>query len=287
MKHRFIVYVLVLLAFALSPLFIKQKDISEQENILHSFSATCVVSTASGRGTGIFVDTGYVLTARHVVDEDGDRVISQNERMCRITTFDGESYQARVVLLGRYDFAILEVINFANFNTVKASIRKPMLGEKIYTIGSTAGHQLHITDGYISLPELGHSRASCFISVGNSGGAIFDSDGESLGVVVSVGIRRMVDTIQFALPVSEDRTMLVVGNIMRQTEVNSLCLFVQMSGIRHELEQRSLGFLLDVQPQPSFFEKHFTRMVQSILLSLCQVSLFLISVFYVRRHIFN
>ncbi len=261
---------------------------TEEAQVVNSFNAACRVdSDAHGFGTGTLLPTGHVLTAAHVVDANGDGVLSKRERGVTVQFKDGDSYKAKVLYLGKADFAILELKDgFRKRNNVVASKRKARLGEKVYTIGSIRGHRLHISSGHISLPEMGKSRASCYISKGNSGGAIINEEGENLGIVVAVGIRRQFDFMSFPIPATRGFTT-VITQIPSTVELNILCLYLSMEEMREELTDKNFEFLLDVPPSPSLQDYLTDPFNIEVALTTLEIYILLLLVIYVRKHLFS
>lgn len=273
-----LVVVLILTFFSLHPIIRDSKA-----NIRDAFNSTCVISTG---GTGVLLENGYVLTAGHVVDKNDDKKLSLNERRVTISFRDGTRVRANVLYLGIKDFAILEPVRDVDKRGISPSSRPSELGEKIYTIGATAMHKPHITSGHISTPDIGMGRASCYISGGNSGGAIFSEDNEYLGTVCAVGVMPYVDSASFLMRIGED-TYNIFVQIPRRQELNSLCLFLPVEQTRDELDSRFLGFLLDKPEPPTLREKYDTPFNRAILWTAIQIQLILALVMYVRKDLFG
>lgn len=164
----------------------------------YSYTSGSYTDTAVLNGSGfIYNEEGYIGTNYHVV-EGIDSIV--------IKTSDGLFYNADVILTDEInDFAIVKIINpenlkfptieFANSDYVKA-------GQEVYAIGSPLGYEYTISSGIIaavrdnekvsfSHPETYLNADKTFekvlqitaaISPGNSGGALFNSKGEVIGI---------------------------------------------------------------------------------------------------------
>ena len=260
----------------------------------NTFDATCIVGQGNidldiiiPMGTGVVLDTGFILTARHVVDMNGNGKIDAKEREFLVQFKYGNLFRVRLAYIGEKDFALLMPYeDFSLRPSVKAANRNARLAEKIHTVGATAGQSLSVTAGNISMPYQGRGRASCFISGGNSGGGIISEDDEHLGVAVAVGIRHQFLTAQSMLKI-EDKLYFSTTQIHIRDEVGSLCFYVPIHKIRSELASKNLAQLIDVQPQPALLDSLYGPFMSGGLQLIYQLFLFLWATFYVRRHLFG
>ena len=164
----------------------------------YSYSSYTTVDTTVLNGSGfIFSEDGLIGTNFHVV-ENIDSLL--------VKTSEGIFYNAELLLTDETnDFAIIKlintdgkkfpVINFGNSDNVKA-------GQQVFAIGSPLGFEYTISSGIIAAvrdnekvsfsdPETYIMKEKTFdrvlqitaaISPGNSGGALFNSKGEVIGV---------------------------------------------------------------------------------------------------------
>ncbi|MCA8998368.1 MAG: trypsin-like peptidase domain-containing protein [Planctomycetaceae bacterium] len=162
----------------------------------------------NGMGTGIVIDErGYVVTNYHVV-QDVERL--------RVTTYNGEEYEARVLAYdSREDLAIIKIdpmrlLDVADFGTSSDL----MLGEDVVAIGNAYGYESTVTRGIISHRsrdvEVNEEQAyenliqiDAAINPGNSGGPLINADGEVIGI--NVAIRAGAQRIGFAIPIDDAR----------------------------------------------------------------------------------
>ena len=149
------------------------------------------VSTGS-LGSGVLVSKdGLILTAAHVVN-DADAI--------RVTFSDGQQLRAKVKTMSRLaDVATIQCEGVIK-NPVVAKMGdsdKTKIGERVIIIGSPMGLNHSLSVGYISRRESqeenreGFTRMEYFqtdasINTGNSGGPMFNMQGEVIGIVSSI-----------------------------------------------------------------------------------------------------
>ena len=149
------------------------------------------VQKAEWLGTGFAIADGFVITNNHVIT--GAKSIS-------VKTIDDdkkESYKGYVVAADReHDLAIIKILDkkFDGFDEIPYSFGKtmPEVGEEIFVLGypmtETMGTELKVTDGIISAAsgykgDQSMYQISAAVQPGNSGGPLFDKEGNVIGVV--------------------------------------------------------------------------------------------------------
>ncbi|CAN5446576.1 hypothetical protein BH10BAC5_BH10BAC5_15060 [soil metagenome] len=150
----------------------------------------------SGSGF-IFNEEGLIGTNYHVIDPI-DSII--------VKTSDGIFYPAEIILIDEAkDYAILKIINESNkkFPVVKLSISDQLFqGQEVFAIGSPLGFEYTISQGIIAAVRENEKvsftdpvtympvekvfekviQITAAISPGNSGGALFNSKGDVIGI---------------------------------------------------------------------------------------------------------
>ena len=167
--------------------------------------------TFQAAGSGfIITEDGYILTNHHVI-EDSDTVT--------VATYDGETYDAKVIGYDESnDIAILK-IEAENLKPVTiGDSDKLRVGDTVYAIGNPLGKlTFSLTHGIVSAlsrnVETGsHTmnliQTDCAINSGNSGGALFNSRGEVVGITnakySASGFfnEAEIDNVGFAIPLN-------------------------------------------------------------------------------------
>ena len=162
-------------------------------------------------GSGFALNNGYVVTNYHVA---GDA------KTIRIKGINGDlskTYSAVLVASDKQnDIAILKIqdSSFNGFGSIPYSLKMKTLdvGESVWALGypmtSIMGEEIKFTDGKISARSGVEGLISLYqisvpIQPGNSGGALFDSNGNIVGITSS-GLNRELNTenVNYAIKVS-------------------------------------------------------------------------------------
>ena len=151
---------------------------------------------AAWNGTGFFVSSlGHIITNSHVVEDSSLKTV--DGKCDTINAYlDNKLYETEILSQDRLnDLALLKIkndekiINYASFRN-----EEPILGEDITTLGfpfgKTISSKIKLTSGVVSsLSGLGDEftrmQIDAALQPGNSGGPIFDSYGNVIGVAVA------------------------------------------------------------------------------------------------------
>lgn len=176
---------------------------------------------ASGAGSGVIISQdGYIMTCAHVIS--GATTIT-------VTTSTGEEYPATVV--GSYTDGDIAVIKIDADNlqaAVMGDSDQVLLAEVVYAVGNPGGTLGgSVTDGIISATDrtitvsveeesnppknpfsgvtskivtLNVLQTSAAVSPGNSGGGLFNSRGELIGIVNAKSAGESQEGLGFAIP---------------------------------------------------------------------------------------
>lgn len=136
-------------------------------------------------GTGFLIDgKGYIITNAHVLKGSGAVVVNNK----------GQEFNARIVNINNEkDLAILKIDDdeYKSVSSLPYSIKKADvdLGEELFTLGYPR-EQIVYSMGYLSAASgYDGDTSSCQISLsanpGNSGGPVFNKNGEIIGVLSS------------------------------------------------------------------------------------------------------
>lgn len=176
-------------------------------------------------GTGFALTNNYIVTNYHVVE--GAKSIS----IQRINGLFNNKYDATVVATDKVnDLAILKV-NGANISiaNIPYSVRTSTadVGEEIFVLGypltSTMGDEIKLTTGVISSKsgfqgDVSLYQISAPIQPGNSGGPLFDSKGNVIGIVSAK--HRGAENVGYAIKASYLRNLMestITTNVLPQT----------------------------------------------------------------------
>ena len=166
------------------------------------------ISNAQWSGTGFAIGDKYIATNHHVVKDAGKIEIVGN--------FNGEkvNYLAEVVASdATNDLTILKVTDatFNGFGNIpySAKITSSEIGENIFALGypliETMGSDIKLSTGIISSlsgfqDNIALYQISAPIQPGNSGGPLFDYDGNLIGVICAK--HKGTENVNYAVKVS-------------------------------------------------------------------------------------
>ena len=177
--------------------------------------AIVVVKTPRGMGSGFFVNPeGYLLTNFHVI---------RGQRHIAVTRFEKSGPELKriiykdvriVALDSAHDLAVLQVSvrSQDQLPTVNLSpVEAPVLGDKVFVIGNPLGLERTVTEGVLS--HTGrlfggnlYLQIDASVNPGNSGGPLFNAEGEVIGVV-NMSVATM-QGLNFAIPVRHVKFLL-------------------------------------------------------------------------------
>lgn len=172
--------------------------------------------TSSGavKGSGFILSSdGYIMTNHHVIE---DAVKGGYE--IKVLLYDGSEYVADVVGYEEdNDVAVLK-IDAAGLNAVTLGNSDDMkVGEQVYAVGNPLGElEFSMTSGMVSATDreisTGDSGISTTISMfqidapinsGNSGGPVYNSRGEVIGIATAKYSSTGVEGLGFAIPIND------------------------------------------------------------------------------------
>ena len=174
-------------------------------NITETSTAYGQEYTTSGAGSGVIYTTdGYIITNYHVVGKD--------TKTTSVTLYNGEVYEGKYIYGDEY--ADISVIKIEKNDCTPAKIgdsTKMVLGDTVLAIGNPLGCGLSVTDGIVSAlardvtvenTTMTLMQTSAAINSGNSGGGLFNTDGELIGIVNAKIGGTSVEGMGFAIPSS-------------------------------------------------------------------------------------
>jgi S1-C subfamily serine protease len=206
---------------------------------------TNFVVNAGCSGTLIDLGERYILTANHcvlkqyavvereVIDKDGV-VTTEKVRVLRPGTvkqiaFDGPlavrevTYRTEVIAVDKdRDLAVLRVLaDLPNTTAAKLACTDPVRGEQVYIVGNPTGDLYSsVVSGMVSSIQrtygtikFGSAETQPLMQIsggvvgGNSGGAVYDANGELIGVPVLA--HNTAETLAFAVPLYVIKEFLV------------------------------------------------------------------------------
>lgn len=195
-------------------------------------------SVSKSLGSGFVIDKdGHIVTNNHVI-EDADLI--------EVTFPNGETYEA--TLLGRdpsTDIALLKIDGNDDFPFVSfAASDAGRVGEWVMAIGNPFGYNGSVAQGIISARNrnIGSGSYDDFIQTdvainkGNSGGPLFDMDGNVLGVNTAI-ISPTGGSVGISFSVPADLAQSVVSQLQKYGETRRGRLGVAVNPVTSEMAQ--------------------------------------------------
>ncbi|HRD65531.1 MAG TPA: DegQ family serine endoprotease [Candidatus Competibacter sp.] len=192
----------------------------------------------SSVGSGFIVSPeGYIITNAHVIEDMDNIVVGLPDRTELVAQVIGKDK--------RSDIALLKVKTDASLPAVKiGDARKLKVGQWVLAIGSPFGFERTATQGIISalgrnLPSDNYVpfiQTDAAVNPGNSGGPLFNLDGEVIGVNSQIYSRSGgYQGVSFAIPI--DVAMEVVDQLKTSGKVARGWLGVLIQEVTPELAQ--------------------------------------------------
>jgi len=193
----------------------KSALLSTTDGVKLNGPSVVVVKSPQGMGSGFIVNNeGYLITNFHVI---------KRQKHISVTRFEKKGPElkriiynnARIVALDSFhDLAVLQIDKnegemFPEINLSPDD--EPVLGEKVFVIGNPLGLERTVTEGVLS--HVGrlfggnlYLQIDASVNPGNSGGPLFNSKGQVIGVV-NMGIASM-QGLNFAIPIRHVKYLL-------------------------------------------------------------------------------
>lgn len=163
-------------------------------------------------GSGFFVtDDGYLVTNYHVIESGTDITVS---------TYDEKEYPARVVGFdAANDIAVLKV-EAQTMDVWLGDSSGMEVGDDIMVIGNALGSLSYtFTDGLISYTnrriatdsseDINMFQTNAAINSGNSGGPVYNMDGEVIGIASAKFASESIEGLCFFIPIDDVKDMII------------------------------------------------------------------------------
>jgi serine protease Do len=168
-------------------------------------------SSASVSGSGIILtEDGYILTNYHVV-EDAD----QGDYPITVMMYDETSYDAEIVGYDEdSDLALLKIDAQGLTPAQLGDSDDLTVGQIVYAVGNPLGELTYtMTSGIVSATDrtittdedvaVNMFQIDAAVNSGNSGGPVYNSEGQVIGIVTAKYSSTGVEGLGFAIPISD------------------------------------------------------------------------------------
>ena len=200
---------------AVSPSVIYQRACSEVVGITTDVTYTNFfgqTSSTAVSGTGFVISAdGYILTNYHVIE-----YAHKYNYSIRIMMHDGTAYDALIIGVEPYnDLAVLKIEAAGLAYAQLGDSDSIAVGDAAYAVGNPLGElDFTMTSGTISAldrlitsdsssPAINMFQIDAAVNSGNSGGPVYNADGEVIGVVTAKYKESGVEGIGFAIPIND------------------------------------------------------------------------------------
>jgi len=230
------------------------------KDIIDAHNSTCGIVKKAGKeeyvnGTGVLLNTGYIITAAHVVDHNLNRKLDKKERKIKIRLYERYGipyeYECDVVYFNRgLDFALLKPLEAISSKT-RFSIDRPNIGDRLITIGHPKGGPLNITEGFESVSDKTlHGKASLSAYFGNSGGGIFNKNQEVVGILTNIATDRRTSWVVIFEQTKRGFKIMRAPVHYYQT-IPHMTMYTRSTSIYNHLEEKNIGFTV-IKPEEPF-----------------------------------
>ena len=191
----------------------------------------------SALGSGFIIDSkGIVITNNHVIQGAEDIVVRVN---------GDKEYKAKILGADpEMDIAVLKIESDDNFAPVKfGDSSKTRIGDWVIAIGNPFGLGGTVTSGIVSARNrsIGLTRYEDFIqtdasiNVGNSGGPLFDMNGDVIGINTAILGQSGSIGIGFAIP--SNSAKIVIDQLIKYGETKRGWLGVRIQSVTKEIAE--------------------------------------------------
>ena len=196
----------------------------------------------SGAGSGVIISQdGYILTCAHVVD---------GATSVKVQLQNGETYDASIVGSdATSDIAVLKIEAAGLTPAVIGDSDALAVGETVVAVGNPLGTLSNtVTDGIISAlnrevtvedNDMTLLQTNASISPGNSGGGLFNANGELIGIVNAKSSYSEAEGIGFAIPI--DSAMEIAQQLIENGAVIRPALGVKILDVMDANTASQLG----------------------------------------------
>ena len=172
------------------------------------FSSLDTITAVAGSGFIISTD-GYILTNYHVIES-----AHLSDLPLNVYLHDGTSYEAEIIgFEASNDFAVIKIDASGLSPAIIGNSDNIRVGQSVYAIGNPFGDLVYtMTEGIVSALDrvvtvdrksIETFQFSAAVNSGNSGGPIYNANGEVIGIVTAKLIRSSVEGIGFAIPIND------------------------------------------------------------------------------------
>ena len=212
----------------------------------------------AGTGTGVVLDTdGHIVTNYHVVESASDIVVRLHDgSAARAVVLGVDPSSDLAVVQADFDPAVLQPATFGDSESMRVgdsvfAIGNPFTQEWTVTAGIISGIDRGTESGFTGRQILGVIQTDAPVNPGNSGGPLFDANGDVIGINTSIegppGFRGNVG-LGFAVPsntVLRYLPAMLAGETIVHTQLGVGVSGGSLNGSVNEVVAEDLGLAVD------------------------------------------
>lgn len=175
--------------------------------------------TLYGSASGIIISKdGYIVTNNHVVEDTDSYTVKVNNTDPKTGISESETYDAALIGTDAdTDLAVLKIDGKDLPAAVLGDSDQLHLGDDVIAIGNPLGLETSVSKGIVSglnrrisdsARGLSSIQTDAGINSGNSGGALFNTYGEVIGVVNSKYVYDYAESLGFAITINEAKDVI-------------------------------------------------------------------------------
>ena len=180
-------------------------EVSTEQLVTDNYFSQRVLS---GAGSGVIIsEDGYIITNHHVIDGASTITVRLHDKSAYSATVVGSDETSDIAVL-KIDATGLSAAVMGDSDTLAVGEEVVAIGNPLGSLGGT------VTNGIISALERDITvegqnmrllQTNAAISPGNSGGGLFNAQGELIGVVNAKSVEDGSEGIGFAIPINTAR----------------------------------------------------------------------------------
>ena len=142
------------------------------------------------QGSGVLLPSGKIATNCHVVEGSDSYLVGRGKEFVRATLYAED---------GDKDICLLDARGITGEPVQLGKAASLKVGDPVYAVGAPQGQELSLSDGIVAQLRDGRIQNNAAISLGSSGGGLFDREGRLVGLTTFY--LEGGQSLNFAIPV--------------------------------------------------------------------------------------
>lgn len=248
-------------------------------NIEDQYSSVCMLTTGNSAASGVLLESGYIITAGHVVDTDGDWKLGPDERVIEAYFPVLElAFKAEVLVISTEDLDLAILWPESRVPLRGSRLIDPYeygelrVGTQLTTIGMMQGAiPANITDGrLVEIDASALHKNSANSYYGSSGGGVF-VENRLIGISSAVGY----DELNMEIPIIEHGLPMGSASVLYRVPMANMSLHVSAPAIADFILENQMDEVLtqvSVCPIREYFPMLlFTALMLTWLSAVCWI----------------